>query len=118
MADAVYSDRYHAYREAIRQRVCTVCLDSADDGSCRWSGVRACVVDTHLPQIVEAVEDVRSGRERAIGPAVERRVCRECPERGPDGACAPRENGRCAVVAYLPLIVRAIDDVDRMHRRA
>jgi hypothetical protein len=114
----VCNDRHQAYREAIRQRVCTVCLDSADDGSCRLSGVWACVIEAHLPQLVEAVEDVRSGRERAFAAAVERRVCRACPERGPGRTCSPREDGRCALVAYLPLIVRAIEDVDRTHRQA
>jgi hypothetical protein len=116
MAEAVRDDRYEAYREAIRERVCTVCLDSADDGRCRLSGVWACVIDTHLPQIVEAVEDVRSGRARTFEAAVKHRVCGVCPERGPGRSCEPRDQGRCALVAYLPLIVRAVEDVDRMHR--
>lgn len=118
MAEAVCDDPYEAYRGAIRERVCTVCLDSADDGACRLSGVWACVIDTHLPQLVEAVEDVRSGRERSFETAVDRRVCRHCPERDPGQACTPREEGRCALVAYLPLVVRAMEDVDRRPRRA
>jgi hypothetical protein len=118
MADAVSDERYQACREAIRRRVCAVCLDSADDGSCRLSGVWTCVIDSHLRQLLEAVEDVRSGRERTVEAAVERRVCRVCRERGAGPSCQPRENGRCALVAYLPLIVRALTDVDRMSREA
>jgi hypothetical protein len=118
MGDTVRDDPYQPYREAIRRRVCAVCLDSADDGSCRLSGVWACVIESHLLQLLEAVEDVRRSRERTFESALEHRVCRVCPERGPGGVCPPREEGRCALVAYLPLIVRAIEDVDRAHRRA
>ena len=106
-------DGYQAYREAIRRRVCAVCLDSADDGSCRLSGRRTCAIDEHLPRVVEAIRDVREQRDDSYASAVESRVCRQCVALDAHGACVLREGGRCALDVYLPLVVEAIEDVDR-----
>jgi hypothetical protein len=43
--------------------------------------------------------------------AIEEQVCRRCPEQDPDGHCARREHGECALSAYLSLVVDAIEEV-------
>jgi hypothetical protein len=106
------ADKYQPYREALRRRVCAVCLDGADDGSCRLSGERSCAIDGHLPQLLAAVRDVREGRDDTYAAAVEARVCRHCADRDDHGACSLRQGGRCALVVYLPLVVEAIEEVD------
>ncbi len=105
-------DRYQPYREALRRRVCAVCLDSADDGACRLSGLRACAIEEHLPQVLEAVRDVRERRDDTYASAVDARVCRHCPDRDTHGSCSLRKGGRCALIVYLPLVVEAIEQVD------
>jgi hypothetical protein len=117
MAESV-TDGYQSYREAIRRRVCAVCLDSVDDGSCRLSGLRTCAIDEHLPRVLEAVRDVRERRDDTYASAVETRVCRHCTDRDAHGTCSLRQGGRCALVVYLPLVVEAIDEVDRGDERA
>jgi hypothetical protein len=111
-------DGYQPYRRAIRRRVCAVCLDSADDGSCRLSGQRTCAIDEHLPRVLEAISDVRERRSDSYASAVESRVCRHCAARDTGGTCALREGGRCALDVYLPLVVEAIEEVDRGNERA
>ena len=58
MAQAI-DDRYQAYMDAIRRRVCAVCLDKRDDGSCHLAGGRLCAIEAQLPRVVEAVLAVR-----------------------------------------------------------
>ncbi len=111
-------DGYQPYREAIRRRVCAVCLDSADDGSCRLSGQRTCAIDEHLPRVLEAVRDVQERRGDSYASAVEARVCRHCAARDSRGGCALRQGGRCALDVYLPLVVEAIEEVDRSNEGA
>jgi hypothetical protein len=103
---------YEPYRDAIRRRVCAVCLDSADDGSCRLSGQRTCAIDEHLPRVLEAIRDVRERRDGTYASAIEARVCRQCVSRDAHGVCALRPGGRCALDVYLPLVVEAIEEVD------
>jgi len=112
LTDSGTDDRFQPYREAIRRRVCAVCLDSADDGSCRLSGLRTCAIDEHLPQVLEAIRDVRDRRDDTYAAAIEARVCRHCTDRDNHGVCTLRQGGRCALVVYLPLVVEAIEDVD------
>jgi hypothetical protein len=109
--DAV-DDTYREYREALRRRVCAVCLDGKDDGSCGLATPGECAIERHLPRIVEAVLDVRARRDDAYGAAIEARVCSHCDERDGLGLCRLRRDGRCALAVYLPLIVEAIEEVD------
>jgi hypothetical protein len=105
-------DAYRAYREALRRRVCAICLDGKDDGSCGLAASVRCALDQHLPRIVEAVLDVRERRDDAYAAAIEARVCGQCPDRDGFGLCQLRRDGRCALAVYLPLIVEAIEEVE------
>ena len=106
-------DAYRDYREALRRRVCSICLDGKDDGSCGLAPSAArCALDQHLPRIVEAVLGVRERRDDAYAAAIEAHVCGHCPDRDGFGLCQLRRDGRCALAVYLPLIVEAIEEVE------
>lgn len=105
-------DTYRDYREALRRRVCAVCLDGKDDGACGLTAGATCAVEQHLPRIVEAVLDVRTRRDDAYAAAIEARVCSHCSDRDAFGLCQLRRDGRCALAVYVPLIVEAIEEVE------
>lgn len=111
MAQPAVDDRYRDYREAIRRRVCVVCLDGTDDAGCGLQGPLVCAIDEHLPRLVETILDVRLHRTETFAAAVEARVCAHCSHRDAFGLCQLRRDGRCAVSVYLPLVVEAIDEV-------
>lgn len=105
-------DRYHAYREAIRRRVCAVCLDGTDASGCGLVSPQRCPLDELLPRLVDAIRDVELRQHDAFAAAVESRVCAHCTHRDAFGLCQPRRDGRCAVAVYLPLVVEAVLEVD------
>jgi hypothetical protein len=115
VSDVLSEDKYRIYREAIRRRVCAICLDGGDDGACDLAGPPACAIEEHLPRLVDAILDVRSRHDDAYAAAVEARVCAHCTHRDAFGLCRLRRDGRCTVSVYLPLVVEAIDDVERRH---
>ena len=115
LSDLHPEDEYRAYREAIRRRVCAICLDGADDGSCGLVGPPACAIDEHLPRLVDAILDVRGRHDDAYAAAVEARVCSHCTHRDGLGLCRLRRDGRCTVSVYLPLVVEAVEEVERGH---
>jgi hypothetical protein len=108
----VASDPYRPYREAIRRRVCAVCLDGTDDAGCGLVGPTRCALEELLPRLVDAIRDVRVRRDDAFAAAVEARVCGHCAHRDAFGLCRLRRDGRCAVAVYLPLVVEAVDEAD------
>ena len=115
MSDVGSEQKYRAYREAIRRRVCAICLDGADDGTCALAGRPACAIDEHLGPLVDAILDVRSRHDDAYAAAVEARVCSHCTHRDGLGLCHLRRDGRCTVSVYLPLVVEAVEEVERRH---
>lgn len=111
MSDTRVEDGYQAYRDAIRRRVCTICLDGRDDGSCGLGDTAVCALEEHLARLVEAILDVRRRRDDAFAAAVEARVCSHCSQRDSLGLCQLRRDGRCPISIYLPLVVEAVDEV-------
>jgi hypothetical protein len=103
-------DRSAAYRDAIRRRVCSPCLDGRGDGTCGLSG-RACALDVHLPRVVEAILAVDSHRMDDFIAAIEAEICADCESPGSGGTCRLREQGDCALSTYLPLVVDAVGEV-------
>lgn len=113
MSDPRQDDKYRAYRDAIRRRVCAICLDGADDGTCGLEGATACAIDEHVPRLVDAILDVRHRQDDAYAAAVEARVCSHCSHRDALGLCHLRRDGRCTISVYLPLVVEAVEEVER-----
>jgi hypothetical protein len=103
--------REPAYREAIRERVCNVCLDQKDDGSCGLTR-RVCAIERHLPRLAETLSAIQSTRMDEYEAAVRAQVCGSCPEQDPGGRCALRADVECALFAYLPLVLEAIEVVN------
>ena len=118
MSQAGAADPYQPYREAVRRRVCAVCLDGTDDSGCGLVAPQRCPLDELLPRIVDAIRDVDPRHHDAFAAAVEARVCAHCTHRDAFGVCRPRRDGRCAALVYLPLVVEAVLEVDARPDRA
>jgi len=54
---SVQSDEINDYIKAIRQGVCTVCNEQADDGSCEVRHQVQCSLDAYLLLIVDVIEE-------------------------------------------------------------
>lgn len=110
---AMREDRYQAYLETIRRKVCSVCLDRRDDGTCGLTQ-RTCAIEAHLPEILDVVTAVRSHKMDEYVAAVESQICSHCNS-GPQ--CELRREGECALATYLYLVVAAIEEVDMLSRQ-
>ncbi len=103
-------DGFKALWEAVRSRVCSLCLDGAENGVCRLEPSRHCALDTHFEAVVRAILAVTSTRVSDYLEAVERDVCSRCEEHG-SATCRRRDRGECGVMLYVPLIIEAIEGV-------
>jgi hypothetical protein len=115
LSDAGGEERYRPYRDAIRRRVCAICLDGTDDGACGLSGPLLCGIAENIARLVDAILEARGRRDGAYAAAVEAKVCSPCPHRDELGLCRLRRDGHCAVNVYLPLVIEAIEEVERRH---
>jgi len=105
-------DRIEAFREALRSRVCGICFDRNDDGTCGLPKGRVCALEGHLPEIVKTVESVHSFDLTPYVEGIRSQVCPNCSQ-DELGRCAFRENFDCTVDNFLLLVVDTIEEVKR-----
>jgi hypothetical protein len=113
LSHAREDDSYRVHREALRRRVCAVCLDGADDGRCSLTVERRCPIEEHLRPLVDTLLELRSRHDTRYAQAIDARVCSLCTHRdASSGRCQMREDGRCALSVYLPLIAEAAEEAE------
>jgi hypothetical protein len=103
-------DRIDVIREALKTRVCAICFDRNDDGTCGVPQGRVCAIEGHLPEIVRAVESVHSFDLTPYVEGIRSEVCPNCSQ-DQHGRCVFRENFDCSVDNFLLLVVDTIEDV-------
>ncbi len=98
------------YLEAIRQQVCSRCIERPSGGPpCAPLG-KVCGVEMHLGELVDAIHQVHSG---LIEPYLENNrhvICEKCPHL--HSSICP-----CPMDYLLVLVVQAVETVDRRHEK-
>ena len=94
----------------VRQTTCAVCLDRTDDGECMVPGRGDdCAVKTFFTKVVDIVRRSPDAGMDALFATVEAEICSRCRETALNGTCGRRDRGECALHAYLPMTVDAIE---------
>jgi hypothetical protein len=96
--------------EILRARICGVCSDRKEDGSCGLEQPADCAMFRYLPEVARAVQATDSDDVTDYIRAIRSQVCAICFEQAADGSCEMRQQVRCALDAYLILIVDAIEE--------
>jgi hypothetical protein len=104
-------DRSVAELEAIvRNRICKVCTERTADGVCGLEEPSSCALFALFPQVARAIQSVSSDDIHQYIEAIRAGVCSVCKEQDSDGSCQTRQLVRCALDAYLLVVVDAIEE--------
>jgi hypothetical protein len=103
-------ERLEVFRQALKEKVCAICFDRNDDGTCGLPEGRVCALDAHLPEIVKAVESTHSFDLSPYVEAIRTQVCPNCSQ-DESGRCVFRQSFDCSVDNLLMLIVNTIEEV-------
>lgn len=102
------------YLDAIRSRVCTVCMDAVMHGDrfvrCGLPAGRKCPVEVYLPKVIDVVESVDSWLFEDYINLLRERVCAVC-KNGEGDFCALRLQADCPLDRYFMLVAEAIEEV-------
>jgi hypothetical protein len=101
------------YQKAVMERICAVCVDRRDDGSCGLDPHLECEVEKHLPALLDVVKGVKSQRIDTYVESLRRNICSVCEQGNADGTCDVRAKVDCTLDRYLALVIEAIEEVDR-----
>jgi hypothetical protein len=96
------------YLDEIRKQVCSRCIERPPEGPpCAPQG-KQCGIEMHLPELIDAVHEVRSDLIDKYLDNNRQRICEKCPLLHSSVCPCPMD--------YLAvLLVQAIEDVDRRH---
>lgn len=96
--------------EALRRKICGVCIDRNVDGTCSLDERGECALFAKFPRIAASVARVHSDHIDDYITAIREDICANCVEQHDDGTCKQRDEGNCVLDRYLPLIVDAIEE--------
>lgn len=104
------------YWEALQAKVCHTCHEADIHGGCQITGGPKCAIKTHLRKILDVVNSVYSPSIEPYEEALREKVCAECTSQSADGNCSLRQESRCALDRYFPLIVQVIEETQLRRR--
>jgi len=94
----------------VRNRICGICSDRTVNGECGLEQPSECALFRLFPQVAEAIQSVTSDDIHQYIEAIRQKVCSVCVDEAADGDCDKRKEVRCALDAYLLLVVDAIEE--------
>jgi hypothetical protein len=94
----------------VRSRICSVCSDRTLQGSCGLGEPGECALFRLFPEVARAIQATSSDQIGDYIAAIRQNVCSVCIEQAADGTCETRNQVRCALDAYLVLIVEIIEE--------
>lgn len=100
------------YKSALKENICSVCIDSDDDGICSMTEDETCAVDYFLPQIVDIVQRNERSKPAELERILRDEVCTGCQASASREYCYLREDANCALDRYFARIVEVIQKVD------
>jgi len=98
------------YLEAIKEKVCTHCIDADAFGNCRISTDRMCTIDSNYDRIVKSILATKSNRYEDYVAGLRENVCENCSYGNP-ADCDDRNEVECPLDRYYPMIVDAIEEL-------
>lgn len=104
------------YKNKVREKIQAVCIDNFSAGQCSCPEVHFCTINRYLPQIIELTKEVHGKVILPYFQALEKKICPLCEWQDEKGNCPFRESAECCLYRYLPLVVDAIEEVNKETR--
>jgi hypothetical protein len=100
------------YLTAVKENICSVCIDSDEEGICTLTEDETCAVEYFLPQIVEIVRNNKRSKPAELQNLLRDEVCSNCQTSSTRDYCYLREDANCALDRYFARIAEVILKVD------
>jgi hypothetical protein len=94
----------------VRAKICGVCSDRSLSGECGRENPDTCMLFRLFPQVAYAIQSTHSSDIRHYVDKIRQSVCSVCESEMTDHSCDERAQVRCALDAYLMLVVDAIEE--------
>ncbi len=100
------------YIQAIRENICSICVDSDENGVCTLSNKEICAVEHHFPKMIDVINNNETESTDELIVLLREQVCAECNSQNTEGNCNLRDDANCSLDRYFPIIAETIRKVD------
>ena len=100
------------YYKAVENKICKMCIDAKDDGTCTLTEEEKCAVKIFLPEIIKLVHESNSDNFDHLYKKLKDEVCIDCKARNEEGFCYLKDDSNCSLDRYFTTIVETIKNVD------
>ena len=112
-SDELFLRNRAIYVEAVKKYVCDHCEDMGEDGVCHTKDPQGCGIFRSLPELVRIARELHELKIEPYVKAVRQHVCSQCRDSSATGQCEIRDQLDCGLDRYLPLVIEAIEEVNR-----
>ena len=107
-----YAKYSSLYEKAVKEYVCSRCIDMTEDGFCS-KDPKDCAILRYMPELVGIALELHEKKVEPYVKLVRERICANCGSGGVDGeSCLKRKAVECDLDRYLPMVLDAIEDVE------
>jgi hypothetical protein len=100
------------YLKAIKENVCSVCVDSSKKGKCTLHKNESCAVEVFYPRIIEVIKKNEYKTYQEIHAALKEEICADCSGEDGSGSCVLHEDANCSLDRYFVSIIDVVRRVD------
>lgn len=104
--------------EAVRMKVCRMCVDGDGRGHCSLPRSEECVLKLMVPEILGLLAaDGPRWRKNSVKD-MHTRICGRCRHHRDDGRCHEERRGECTLDRFLPVLVEMVQSMGdvRVHQ--
>ncbi len=102
------------YWSAVRERICSRCVDYDRQKHCLLDSPFECTLVTSLPVIVDIVTHAIS-KKKGYKRELRTIVCGECKYQSINEVCSLSEDMRCSVIKYFSEVIETVKNVYIQH---
>lgn len=94
---------------ALRERICSMCMEAQPDGSCGLPAQYPCTLFRHLDRVINLVAGERPHSMETCKARMREVVCSSCRLDQISGVCSRPHDQVCPLDIYFPLAVEIIE---------
>jgi len=95
------------YKILIREKICSICVDSDANGKCLLSDDEICAIEAYLPKIVKIVKNLENKTIDECCKVLKDEICSRCAN-NKDFNCKLSNEANCALERYFPYIAEVL----------
>lgn len=100
------------YTKIIKEKICSICVDSDAQGKCLLSDDEICAIEAYLPKILKIIKNLEDKTIDECVEVLKKEICSHCFNNS-DGNCKLSKDANCALERYFPYMAEILISIEK-----